>query len=307
VEIKTKENRMLLYTRSETDYEILLRDIKQANLAYHTYPLSQTQQPRLVVKGLPPNIDTAEIKEDLQENKLNVAQVRQLIRTDKTTQQILQKFPIYVVTLQAATELREVYKINKVCHCIVSLERYKPKRPIAQCFNCQQFGYASPYCGRPSKCVKCGQQHLTQECTKQKTDLPNCANCGGAHPANYNGCPEYQKRLAVKSRKSLTIPRQQNTPPSTTTRAPLPATPRPKDMTSQTRTWAHTAAQPVRPPPDHSIPTLLESLKAILANFNLQALKITLTNLASKLSKTNDPMDKMMILVDTCMVYLTSP
>jgi hypothetical protein len=78
-------------------------------------------------------------------------------------------------------------------------------------------------------------------------------------------------------------------------------------MTSQTRTWAHIAAQPVRPPPDQSIPTLLELLKAILANFNLQALKITLTNLASKLSKTNDPMDKLMIFVDTCMAYLTAP
>jgi hypothetical protein len=66
VEIKTKENRILLYTRTETDYEILLRDIKQANVAYHTYPLPQTKQPRLVLKGLPPNIDTAEIKEDLQ-------------------------------------------------------------------------------------------------------------------------------------------------------------------------------------------------------------------------------------------------
>jgi hypothetical protein len=53
VEIKTKDNIMLLYTRSETDYEILLRDIKQANLAYHTYPLPQTKQPRLVLKGLP--------------------------------------------------------------------------------------------------------------------------------------------------------------------------------------------------------------------------------------------------------------
>ena len=53
VDKKTKTNRLLLHTQTEKDYENLLREVKQAQLSYHTYPLPQTQQPRLVLKGLP--------------------------------------------------------------------------------------------------------------------------------------------------------------------------------------------------------------------------------------------------------------
>jgi hypothetical protein len=130
-----------------------------------------------------------------------VAHIRQLILVDKPTAQILQKFPIFVVTFQAGTDLREVYKTNKICHCIVRWEKYKVKRHIPQCFNCQQFGHSSTYCARPSKCVKCNKAHSTQDCKKQPSDPPVCENCGGEHPANYSGCPEYQKRLAARTRK----------------------------------------------------------------------------------------------------------
>jgi hypothetical protein len=36
VVVKTKPNRLLLYTNTVTDYELLLREIITANLAYHT-------------------------------------------------------------------------------------------------------------------------------------------------------------------------------------------------------------------------------------------------------------------------------
>jgi hypothetical protein len=54
VEIKSKMNRLLLYTKSSQDYNIMLTEIRKANLAYHTYPLPEAIQPRLVLKGLPP-------------------------------------------------------------------------------------------------------------------------------------------------------------------------------------------------------------------------------------------------------------
>jgi hypothetical protein len=162
--VKTKLNRLLLYTQTEADYEILLREIKQEKLSYHTYPLPQTQQPRLALKGLPPNVAIDEIRDDLNLRNLQVAHIRQIIRMDNPTERLLQKFPIFVVTFQAGTDLRDVYKTKKICHCIVRWEKFKAKRPIPQCFNCQQFGHSSTYCGRPSKCVKCNKSHSTQDC-----------------------------------------------------------------------------------------------------------------------------------------------
>jgi hypothetical protein len=272
VEIKTKTNRLLLYTQTEKDYEILLREVKQAQRAYHTYPLPQTQQPRLVLKGLPANITIEEIRDDLQMRNLKVAHVRQLIRMDKPTEQILQKFPIFVVTFQASTDLREVYKTNKICHCIVSWEKYKPKRPIPQCFNCQQFGHSSAYCGRPPKCVKCGQLHPTSDCKKQPSDPPTCANRGGDHPANYSGGPEYQKRLTARNRKPHMQQRTQPPSPPPQTKAAFPATTRTREPPSQPRTWAQIAAQTSRLQHDQTLPTFIGSIKSILSAFNLQAL-----------------------------------
>jgi hypothetical protein len=61
IDIKTKTNRLLLLTKTVQDYEILLREIKTANLAYHTYPLPNAHQPRVALKGIPPNVTIDEI------------------------------------------------------------------------------------------------------------------------------------------------------------------------------------------------------------------------------------------------------
>jgi len=53
VDVKSKTNRLLLYTKSSQDYNILLTEIRTAKLAYHTYPLPKTMQPRMVLKGIP--------------------------------------------------------------------------------------------------------------------------------------------------------------------------------------------------------------------------------------------------------------
>jgi hypothetical protein len=124
IEIKAKQNKLVLYAKTESDYELLLREIQQAKIAYHTYQLPHLKQPRVTLKGLPPNIPTEEIRAELQQLKLQVNNIRQIVRKDKDSDN---------------------------------------KRPIQQCFRCQQYGHASMYCGRPAKCVKCDLQHATQE------------------------------------------------------------------------------------------------------------------------------------------------
>jgi hypothetical protein len=45
VDVKSKTDRLLLYTKNSADYNILLSEIKSAKLAYHTYPLPEAIQP----------------------------------------------------------------------------------------------------------------------------------------------------------------------------------------------------------------------------------------------------------------------
>jgi hypothetical protein len=164
VQVKAKLNRLLLYTKTEGDYNILLQEIKKANLAYHTYPLPTEVQPRVALKGVPPTVEVEEIQQELELKNLKVEKIRQIVRTDKSTAQVQHKYLVFIVTFQTGTDLREVYKITNVCHCIVQWDKYKNPRPIQQCFKCQQFGHSSAYCGRPTRCVKCDKSHSTQDC-----------------------------------------------------------------------------------------------------------------------------------------------
>jgi hypothetical protein len=79
VEVKTKINRLLLYTKTEGDYDILLQEIKKANLAYHTYPLPTEVQPRVALKGVPPTVEVEEIQEELELRNLKVVKIRQIV------------------------------------------------------------------------------------------------------------------------------------------------------------------------------------------------------------------------------------
>jgi hypothetical protein len=86
--VKTKLNKLLLYTKSEGDYSVLLHEIKKANIAFHTYPLPNEVQPRVALKGIPPNVDVAEIQDELEQKNLKVEKIRPIVQMDKLTAQI---------------------------------------------------------------------------------------------------------------------------------------------------------------------------------------------------------------------------
>ena len=100
-----------------------------------------------------------------------------------------------MITFQPGTETREVLQLRKLCHCVIWWEKFQNSRPIRQCFNCQDFGHSSNFCGRPPKCVKCDKQHASKDCNKPTNAPPTCTNCGGEHPAKYTGCPQYLQQL----------------------------------------------------------------------------------------------------------------
>jgi len=41
------------------------------------------------------------------------------------------------------------------------------------------------YCHHKTRCVKCGLDHYTDDCTKKLEEPSKCANCGENHTANY--------------------------------------------------------------------------------------------------------------------------
>ena len=139
VDVNLKSHRLLLYTKSVTGYNVLLGEIQTTKLAYQTYPLFDAIPPRLVLKGIPPNIPVNEIQADLTAQELQVVNISHITKADKTTQILITKCPVFIVTFQAGIDVREVLQTKRVYHCIIRWEKYKNAKPVRQFFNCQSF------------------------------------------------------------------------------------------------------------------------------------------------------------------------
>jgi hypothetical protein len=153
--------------------------------------------------------------------------------------------------------------------------------------------------------VKCKQHHSTQDCTKLPSEPPTYVNCGGAHPANYSGCPDYQKLLATRTRKPLLSNSKPTQSPSQ--RIQFPTLNKPRHAQRQERTWAQVAAATTTTTEEQTLPTILKSLKTLFSSLNLQLLCTSLHSLASNLTNATNPLDKIMFIVDTFVSCFSSP
>ncbi|KFM80321.1 hypothetical protein X975_00862, partial [Stegodyphus mimosarum] len=54
------------------------------------------------------------------------------------------------------------------------------------------------FCSNPTRCVKCGLPHRSNECAMKPDEQPKCIFCGENHVSSYRGCKEYQRRFERK-------------------------------------------------------------------------------------------------------------
>jgi len=128
---------------------------------------------------------------------------------DKSTQRVITKYPIFMISFQPGTDMRKVLQLHKLCHCIIRREKFKNSRPVRQCFNCQSFGHSSNFCGRPPKCVKCEQHHASKDCTKPASYPPKCVNCDGDHPPTTASGSQHEDKQPTIPISTVTVPRTQ--------------------------------------------------------------------------------------------------
>jgi PAX-interacting protein 1 len=96
---------------------------------------------------------------------------------------------MHFIDIKPRDNNKEIYKINTLLNTIVQFEAAHAKREIPQCT------YALPkiwthknYCTNNPRCVKCTEEHLTNECPRKVRDENvTCVNCNEKHPVNYRG------------------------------------------------------------------------------------------------------------------------
>ncbi|TDG42929.1 hypothetical protein AWZ03_010634 [Drosophila navojoa] len=105
-----------------------------------------------------------------------------------------QPLNLFEVVLQMKDNNAELFKLGSLGSQIIKVEVPLKVPEVPQCHRCQRLGHTKNYCNRPFVCVKCGENHATTACTRQKNDESpaKCANCLGPHAASYKGCPVYK-------------------------------------------------------------------------------------------------------------------
>jgi len=194
------------------DYRSVTKYFSENNIKYHTYQLPEDRNISIIIRNLPTSISEAEIFEELSELKFNVTSVTRLQNRHKS--------PIPIVAVILDKSEKNIFSLDRLFQCIITVENRKTDNAIPQCQNCQRFNHTKNFCKLPPRCVKCPEQHHYSECTKDLNSPPTCVNCNENHPANYKGCKIYKQiknHSKAKSHKdppkhlqTIPVPKEQN-------------------------------------------------------------------------------------------------
>ncbi|GFV11673.1 nucleic-acid-binding protein from transposon X-element [Trichonephila clavipes] len=150
---------------------------------------------KVVIKGLPVKTDAAERESDLISQGFEVEKVAQL-RKFSTKEPL----PIFMVEVRRNEKAELIHDVKTVCYLSVTVDPFRKKPGATQCYNCNYFNHSSKNCRMTPRCLKCGKDHRTGDCSiKEKLEKPRCINCNQeGHVASLRSCTAFPK---VKPKK----------------------------------------------------------------------------------------------------------
>ncbi|KAG8228657.1 hypothetical protein J437_LFUL008308 [Ladona fulva] len=196
---------------------------------FFTYRLESEKKKLFVIRDLPINLKPNDIKESLEEQGVTTVRITQMQTTKPNARQLNEGLktvpprllPLFLVELHDSIPQSEFLSVKYICGLKIRIEKHRPPKGPPQCHRCQLFGHTDKACHMPPRCVKCGENHLTANCTKRAGEAAVCANCKGSHPASYRGCPSYEKlktrlqELKIKSQNIIQNKEAKNIPDNT--------------------------------------------------------------------------------------------
>lgn len=198
---KLQGKQVRLTVDSIDSFRLLQKQFDKDNIPYHTYQFKPERAFRVVIRGLHQTLSLEDVEEAITNEGFQVRKVLQCLKTtntyDENTQKILTSekipTPVYFVDLEPNPKNVKIYDLKYLCSLVIKVEPPKAKQLIPQCKNCQSYGHTRRYCNLNPRCVKCGENHDSEDCTRPRSQPATCSLCSGPHPANFKGCDVYQK------------------------------------------------------------------------------------------------------------------
>ncbi|KAF8788678.1 Nucleic-acid-binding protein transposon like protein [Argiope bruennichi] len=178
-------NRLKIFPPNADAHRAIQRQIVNDKLQAHTFELSDEKKLKVVIRGLPADHPIDDILHEINQLGLD-PELCHPLRHRKTNTLM----PLSLVTLPKNEASKALFNLTNIGYLKVSVEPLRRKQTPAQCYNCQEFFHHSRLCTRKARCLKCGDSHPTNSCTKPKDTPAKCCLCGGPHTANYSQCPK---------------------------------------------------------------------------------------------------------------------
>ncbi|GFT94189.1 nucleic-acid-binding protein from transposon X-element [Trichonephila clavipes] len=169
----------------------ITNELKEKGEEFYAVPNPGDRPLKMVLKGLPSNTDIDDIKYDLANQGLPVMKVAQLTQRKS-------KFPLPLFLVEVRKNVpdsRDIRDISTCCFMSITWDSFRRRPGPSQCYNCNYFHHSSLNCSIKTRCLKCGQEHRTSDCSiTEKIENPKCINCNATgHMANWSPCPKFPK------------------------------------------------------------------------------------------------------------------
>lgn len=211
---KSTSSHLKLQLDTPDNYRKIIHFLKDNDAEYHTYQLKSDKAFRVVLRNLHPSTPVSEISAAIEEIGHSVRQVTNIIHHRTKI-----PLPLFFVDLEIDENNSDIFDVTSILYTKIKVEEPHKQRQIPQCLNCQSYGHTKSYCSYSPRCVKCGGNHLSTNCSKSRETPATCALCNDNHPANYKGCTVYKelqqrRRHPVSSNHArLQHPQQPQHPP----------------------------------------------------------------------------------------------
>ncbi|GFT08607.1 nucleic-acid-binding protein from transposon X-element [Trichonephila clavipes] len=203
-----KNTHMKGYFKIEAETEDHHREITAyltgKSVGYYVLNPPENRPLKLVIKGLPEDVEPEDVKKDLISKGINVEKVAQLKKFATKA-----RLPLFLIEITRDDNVNDIYQIRSVLYMQIKLDPFRKSNRVTQCYNCNNFHHASQNCFMKTRCLKCGENHRTGECSiKEKIENPLCINCNAnGHMASSTECPLFPKprkgagKTAAENRK----------------------------------------------------------------------------------------------------------
>lgn len=226
--------------KSIDDKKKLADALDDKRIHFYSHPENENKIFKAILTGLP-EIDIAEIKQNLEQTKLTPIKIV-MFNTESKNKMYLCHFNKKDAD-DNDVDMKSLKLITAVYHHIVKWMPFKPKQKgPTQCYRCCMYGHGASTCHRYQVCLLCSGPHETKNCTIDSAQNPvyKCFNCVSAnlphnHKATDSACPFRAKYELARSKtrdKNTRKPHAHQNQTTTVTNSQFVNAPPPQPLTT---------------------------------------------------------------------------